>query len=287
MPPELRKRKAPAAEPSAVPPAKKKGPIAKAVAKVKEVVSPKAKAKAEPKKNGALKAKASASTGKIAVGETITLEGFGGEIETNDGTKTTLKALVDESKSGVVLFTYPKASTPGCKYSSNHPLRLELQTLIDLSGTTQVCLFRDSYTPLTSTGFAIYGLSKDSPKANTTFKEKQKLPYPLLCDQSASLISAIGLKKAPAGTTRGVFVVDKSGKILAAEAGGPAATVEVVKKLIGSGDVPTKEKVEAEAPVTNGTNGATKEDVAKADVAGEVADTAEKLDSEEAKVATA
>lgn len=267
MPPELRKRKAPAAEPSAVPPAKKKGPIAKAVAKVKEVVSPKAKAKAEPKKNGALKAKASASTGKIAVGETITLEGFGGEIETNDGTKTTLKALVDESKSGVVLFTYPKASTPGC--------------------TTQVCLFRDSYTPLTSTGFAIYGLSKDSPKANTTFKEKQKLPYPLLCDQSASLISAIGLKKAPAGTTRGVFVVDKSGKILAAEAGGPAATVEVVKKLIGSGDVPTKEKVEAEAPVTNGTNGATKEDVAKADVAGEVADTAEKLDSEEAKVATA
>lgn len=290
MPPELRKRKAPAVEPSAAPPAKKKGPVAKAVAKVKEVVAPKAKAKAEPKKNGATTAKASASTGKIAVGETITLDGFGGEIETNDGTKTTLKALVDESKSGVILFTYPKASTPGCKYPFKHPYRLELQKLIDLLGTTQVCLFRDSYTPLTSTGFAIYGLSKDSPKANTTFKEKQKLPYPLLCDPSASLISAIGLKKAPAGTTRGVFVVDKSGKILAAEAGGPAATVEVVKKLIGSGDVPTEEEkveAEAEAPVTNGTNGATKEDVAKADVAGEVADTAEKLDSEEAKVVSA
>lgn len=100
-------------------------------------------------------------------------------------------------------------------------------------GTTQVCLFRDSYEPLTATGFSIFGLSTDSPKANTTFKTKQKLPYTLLCDPSASLIEAIGLKKAPKGTTRGVFVVDKSGKVLAAEPGGPAATVEVVKKLVG------------------------------------------------------
>ncbi|EEY14508.1 peroxiredoxin DOT5 [Verticillium alfalfae VaMs.102] len=138
--------------------------------------------------------------------------GFGGEIETNDGKKTTLKALVDESKAGVVLFTYPKASTPGC--------------------TTQVCLFRDSYEPLTATGLAIYGLSADSTKANTTFKEKKELPYPLLCDPQRTLIGAIGLKKAPSGTQRGVFVVNKEGKILAAEPGGPAATVEVVKKLV-------------------------------------------------------
>lgn len=65
------------------------------------------------------------NNGKVAapqVGDTITLEGFGGEIETHEGTKTTLKALVDESKSGVVLFTYPKASTPGCKYTSTNRL---------------------------------------------------------------------------------------------------------------------------------------------------------------------
>ena len=148
MPPELRKRKAPAVETAAAPPAKKKGPVAKAVAKVKEVIAPKAAAKP----NG------DTSSSKVAVGNTITLEGFGGEIETNDGAKTTLKKLVslfcllscvvyqcpgeqsilrgslhldrsvfdksnadfepfqvDDSKSGVVLFTYPKASTPGCK----------------------------------------------------------------------------------------------------------------------------------------------------------------------------
>jgi len=255
MPPELRKRKAPASEPAAAPPAKKKGPVAKAVAKVKEVVTGSPKA---AKTNGA-----ASSTSKVTVGETIILEGFGGEIETNDGVKTTLKHLVDESKGGVVLFTYPKASTPGC--------------------TNQACLFRDQYTDLSATGFSIYGLSKDSPKANTTFKEKQKLPYPLLCDPSATLISAIGLKKAPAGTTRGVFVIDKSGKVLAAEPGSPASTVEVVKKLVGGGAVPVAAAPKTEAPVANGVNGGTKKDVAPADVAAQVADTAEKLDSNEAK----
>jgi peroxiredoxin Q/BCP len=99
-------------------------------------------------------------------------------------------------------------------------------------GTNQVCLFRDSYEPLTADGLAIYGLSTDSTKANTTFKEKQKLPYPLLCDPQATLIAAIGLKKQPKGTQRGVFVVNKEGKVLVAEPGGPAGTVERVKALV-------------------------------------------------------
>ena len=100
------------------------------------------------------------------------------------------------------------------------------------------------------------------------------------------------MKKAPSGTTRGVFVIDKSGKVLAAEPGSPAGTVEVVKKLVGGGAgaiaAPVPKSV-AEAPKTeaangvNGTNGATKEDLAQADVAAQVADTAEKLDSNEEK----
>ncbi|CAC9892971.1 unnamed protein product [Aureobasidium pullulans] len=125
--------------------------------------------------------------------------------------------------------------------------RTPKQALLDV-GTTQVCLFRDSYEPLTAAGLSIYGLSTDSPKANTTFKDKQKLPYPLLCNPSASLIGAIGLEKAPKGTTRGVFVVKKNGEVLAAEPGGPAATLDVVKAVVekmgGSG---VGEKAEARA----------------------------------------
>ncbi|KAL1965163.1 hypothetical protein VTN77DRAFT_6076 [Rasamsonia byssochlamydoides] len=146
------------------------------------------------------------------VGDTLSLDGFGGEIETHEGATTSLKTLVDASKAGVVLFTYPKASTPGC--------------------TKQACMFRDAYDRLSSTGLSIYGLSTDSPKANTTFKTKQNLPYPLLCDQKATLIAALGLKKVPKGTIRGVCVVDKTGKVLLLEPGSPAATVEAVEKLV-------------------------------------------------------
>ncbi|KAK0652987.1 thioredoxin-like protein [Cercophora newfieldiana] len=243
MPVELRKRKAPAPPPEP-PAAKKQSKVSKAATKVKEVKDAVVKPRGRPAKtdapttNGKAAAAKKASpepakpAGKPEVGNTIELDGFGGEIQKNDGTTTTLKALVDESKAGVVLFTYPKASTPGC--------------------TKQVCLFRDSYTPLTASGLAIYGLSADSPKANTTFKEKQKLPYPLLCDPSATLIGAIGLKKAPKGTTRGVFVVDKTGKILAAQPGSPDGTVAVVKKIVeslGAAEEAEEVPVESEEPV--------------------------------------
>jgi len=229
MPVELRKRKAHQQPTETAPPAKKKSTVAKAADKVKKAIKGDKKSaatkaeskKAEPKTVAAPAAPAApkkadtVKLGKIAPGDVIDLDGFGGEIETNDGEKTTLKKLVDESGSGVVLFTYPKASTPGC--------------------TTQVCLFRDSYEPLTKDGLAIYGLSADSPKANTTFKTKQKLPYPLLCDKERTLIKAIGLGKAGGGTQRGVFVVDKEGNVKVAENGGPAATLERVKKLVEEG----------------------------------------------------
>ena len=107
---ELRKRKAP--EPAPLPPTKKKTSTVKAaVNKAKEVVTGKP---AEPATNEPTAA------GDPTVGSSITLEGFGGEVETNDGEKTTFKKLVDDSKSGVVLFTYPKASTPGCKHTPYH-----------------------------------------------------------------------------------------------------------------------------------------------------------------------
>lgn len=58
------------------------------------------------------------------VGDTISLDGFGGEIQTHEGAKTTLKQLVEDSKAGVVLFTYPKASTPGCRSYRAFPFSL-------------------------------------------------------------------------------------------------------------------------------------------------------------------
>lgn len=263
---ELRKRPAP---PPAAPPAKKKAaPKSKAKkddAKAEEPVAeeqPDNAAAESAAKDAVAETSAKISSGPASPpkqGDKVELEDFGGEIETNDGQKTTLAQLVKSSKKGVVLFTYPKASTPGC--------------------TTQVCLFRDSYSPLTATGLAIYGLSTDSPKANTTFKTKQNLPYPLLCDPSASLIKAIGFKKSPKGTQRGVFVIDKEGNVLAAEPGGPAATVEVVKGLVEKmgGDADDKGLEKADQTAVKG-EGKEVEDEKAAATAAEVADVAKGLD---------
>lgn len=126
MAPTLRQRKPAPAPPAPVEkkskvakPAATKGKVAKeakekataAVAKASEEdVKPAAPAadEAKPEKKGK-------ASGGSSVGDVIDLEGFGGKIETNDGEETTLKELVEKSGSGVVLFTYPKASTPGCK----------------------------------------------------------------------------------------------------------------------------------------------------------------------------
>ncbi|KAF2273232.1 AhpC-TSA-domain-containing protein [Westerdykella ornata] len=258
MPVELRKRKTP--PPAPVRPAKKKAApkTSKAAkdAKPEETVVDKAKnavTETVEAVKEAVTGNGESTSATPKVGDTITLTNFGGEVETHTGTKTTLAKLVEQSKSGVVLFTYPKASTPGC--------------------TKQVCFFRDSYTPLTATGFDIYGLSNDSPKSNTTFATKQNLPYPLLCDPSRTLISAIGLKGAK-GTTRGIFIVDKEGKVLAAEPGSPEGTVEVARKILVKemeGEEGEGEKKEEQA-----TTAEEKKEVAE--TAAEVADTAEKLD---------
>jgi thioredoxin-dependent peroxiredoxin len=53
-----------------------------------------------------------------SVGQTISLDGFGAKVTRHDGVETDLKALVEASGSGVVIFTYPKASTPGCMSTS-------------------------------------------------------------------------------------------------------------------------------------------------------------------------
>ena len=125
MPVELRKRKAHQV-PAEKPAAKKtsgKDKVAKVAKKVKEAVTGKKDstkpAKTEESKSAAAPAAAAPAaaapkSGDVTVGETIDLVGFGGEVETNEGVKTSLKKLVDESEGGVILFTYPKASTPGC-----------------------------------------------------------------------------------------------------------------------------------------------------------------------------
>lgn len=108
---ELRKRKAPPTQPE---PAQKKTATAKATKKTKAAA--KSSKPAAPAKTESQDAPTPESPPAVpTVGDVISLKGFGGEIQTQDGESTTLESLLEASKAGVVLFTYPRASTPGCK----------------------------------------------------------------------------------------------------------------------------------------------------------------------------
>jgi peroxiredoxin Q/BCP len=109
----LRKRAAP--PPAPEPPAKKKAaakpkPEKSVVETIKESV-----AKVEKSVKAAVGGKATNGTSSKApeVGDVVDIATFGGDFETQDGRKVTFSELLEESKAGIVLFTYPKASTPG------------------------------------------------------------------------------------------------------------------------------------------------------------------------------
>ena len=119
------------------------------------------------------------------------------QLQTDAGKPFDLK---EERGKKVVLFFYPKASTPGC--------------------TVEACEFRDTYKKFEKKGVVVLGISKDTPKAQTSFKVNQKLPYTLLCDVDKKVVEAYGVYqeknmygKKVMGIERTTFVIDEKGKV--------------------------------------------------------------------------
>ena len=109
-------------------------------------------------------------------------------------------SLSDYIGKKLVLFFYPKASTPGC--------------------TVEACDLRDNYNRFQSLGYEILGVSADSEKRQTNFRNKYKFPYPLLADEDKTVINAFevwGPKKFMGRTYDGIhrttFVIDENGII--------------------------------------------------------------------------
>lgn len=115
----------------------------------------------------------------------------------------------------IVLYLYPKDSTPGCTIEAN-----EFETL---------------KADFEATGFSVFGLSKDSLKRHENFCTKQNLTFPLLSDEAGNFIEALGawIEKSMYGKTyrgidRSTFVI-VNGEIVKTwrkvKAKGHAATV--------------------------------------------------------------
>ncbi len=119
------------------------------------------------------------------------------KLENQDG------VLVDLSKLAgkwVVVYFYPKDSTPGC--------------------TTEACDFRDNFARLGSKGAVVLGVSKDSAKSHAKFREKQGLPFDLLVDADGAACEAWGvwrmkkfMGREGMGIVRSTFLVDPTGRI--------------------------------------------------------------------------
>lgn len=119
--------------------------------------------------------------------------------EGKDQNGNTVK-LTDFTGKKLVLYFYPKDSTPGC--------------------TAEACDLRDNYERFLSEGYAVIGVSKDSEKSHQKFIEKYNLPFPLIADTSTEIMQAYeswGKKKFMGrefmGTLRRTFVINEQGII--------------------------------------------------------------------------
>lgn len=115
-----------------------------------------------------------------------------------------LPELLAGSEKGVIVYFYPKASTPGC--------------------TTQACDFRDNLNTMKAAGYTVVGVSADPMPALEKFTQKQGLNFPLISDPEHAILEpwgAWGEKKNYGriftGIIRSTIVVGKDGTVALAQ----------------------------------------------------------------------
>jgi len=116
-----------------------------------------------------------------------------------DGNPVSLKDF--KGKKGVVLYFYPRASTPGC--------------------TLQACGLRDVHGELDKLGYQVLGVSFDPVAKIKKFHDKQELNFPLLSDEDHAIIDKYGcwqlkkfMGKENMGTVRTTFIIGEDGRLL-------------------------------------------------------------------------
>jgi peroxiredoxin Q/BCP len=121
--------------------------------------------------------------------------------------------LSDFSGKKLVLYFYPKDSTPGC--------------------TQEACNLRDNYSELRRQGYEVVGVSVDSEKSHQRFIEKNNLPFPLISDTDKQLVEQFGVwgEKKMAGRTymgtfRTTFIINEQG---------------IVERIIGPKEIKVKD----------------------------------------------
>ena len=107
-------------------------------------------------------------------------------------------SLTAQAGKVVVLYFYPKDSTPGC--------------------TSEAQQFRDLYPQFVAVDAVILGISRDSVKSHENFKAKQSLPFELGSDADEAVCNVFSVMKMKnmygkqvRGVERSTFVLDRNG----------------------------------------------------------------------------
>ncbi len=115
-------------------------------------------------------------------------------------TGNTVFRLAEQRGKTVILYFYPKDSTPGC--------------------TTEAQQFRDLHAQFVDAGCVIAGISRDSLRSHENFKAKQELPFALLSDTQEQLCAQFGVIKEKKlygkvymGIVRSSFLIDEQGRL--------------------------------------------------------------------------
>ncbi len=113
----------------------------------------------------------------------------------------------------IVLYVYPRDSTPGC--------------------TNEACNLRDNYERFISSGYVIIGVSIQDEKSHKKFIEKYQLPFPLIADTDKALVNELGVYgekkmygKVSMGTFRTTFIANEHG---------------IIERIIGPKEIKVKE----------------------------------------------
>lgn len=109
--------------------------------------------------------------------------------------------LLSAASKPLVIYFYPKDSTPGC--------------------TTESAAFRDLYGDFKALGADVVGISRDSIKSHQNFKSKLELPFELLSDPDEAACTLFGVMKMKnmygkqvRGVERSTFVIGRDNLIL-------------------------------------------------------------------------
>jgi thioredoxin-dependent peroxiredoxin len=113
-----------------------------------------------------------------------------------DGNAVSLASLRGKN---VVLVFYPRDETPTCR--------------------AQLCEFRDAWEQAKAKNTAVFGINPQKASSHAGFREKNKLPFPLLVDEGGKVCSAYNTRGLM--TKRTVYLIGPDGTIRYAKRGKP------------------------------------------------------------------